>query len=418
DNYYYMNGIEWTKEVGVAEAYSGANKYTGWCHSYSHAWAGESDADSRMEIRFVIGRNKQVTVKAKTISFGGTLIVPPASVAGTYASLDVSGKYYTKDIDSPFGFDWFAGVLLWYAQALGYSGGADIVEMLEFIEKMNTLNDIRQFLMDMEDKKIVSITKTRTLSGLAQHVVKAGIRTRAVGAVAGEASAIRAGIVDYIYVDGIHPPDKPTVKVENLNNRKVKFTLNADDVNNDPIERYFIRYGNGDGEFVEPDNGDEATVIYQYPGGGEYDVEVIAIDCDDMQSEKTKTSVGINYDKPSVKLVKEDCVLGIIKSDEAKLVLDISDSDSSKAKIYIDWGDGDKTTKTVSCGKNTFRHYYDSDVSNNGFLKMYHKWNGEIKVYDDKTDKIGDSLSFRVLSTTFIGYLLLGLFGWLIDIIF
>ncbi len=302
----YDSELEWIKETGNGAAYAKTNPNTGSVNTYGHAWIGEGRAEARSTINFYIGRQKDISIKGHTISFGGTVLVPPAAVSSTSMTMMVDNdpdKWWHEDIDAPFDEDWFIGELLWFCQLLGYAGGSmDIVTLIDFLNTIHSTIDLLDAFEQVngEDKDEVSITKYFTM-GQGTHYASVGVRSDAVGGGIGYAFAARVGIVDYIYVNGIAPPYNPAVYGSwgTQVNTPYNVHFHSYDPNDDDVQ-YKIDWG--DGTITDWSNfythNTEKTESHLYTEVGYYTIKVKARDIDLMESDWGSFEIRIEGDSP------------------------------------------------------------------------------------------------------------------------
>jgi len=118
------------------------------------------------------------------------------------------------------------------------------------------------------------------------HDVWAGMRTEATGWLLFFGFAYAVGMVKSITIDGIAPPETPTLTPPQVlrANQVCKFTGFCMDQNDDPV-RYIIDWGDGSDTTTELfPSGEDATIEHAYSDVGTYTITVKSEDCDKLQS--------------------------------------------------------------------------------------------------------------------------------------
>jgi hypothetical protein len=166
-----------------------------------------------------------------------------------------------------------------------------IWEVLIFFQ-LYTHWEIDTLLEEYEDADIVNhehYIKSYTFDE-GNHTVWAGLQTSAQGLAFFFGFAYAAGIVRSITIEGISPPETPTMEpVTGIirTNQIAQFKAYCVDHNDDPV-RYIIDWGDGTNtisEFFESE--EEAIIEHVYKNAGEYTITVKSEDCDKRDSEES-----------------------------------------------------------------------------------------------------------------------------------
>ncbi|MGF3584380.1 MAG: PKD domain-containing protein, partial [Thermoplasmatota archaeon] len=156
---------------------------------------------------------------------------------------------------------------------------------------------IDTLLEEFKNSDIVhTTTYTKTCNfAPGDHQVWAGIQSNAKAAAIFFGAAYAAGMVKSITIDGISPPEKPTLVYPSTNKAKVpvEFKLRAIDQNQDPV-KFDIYWGDGthDETILYP-SGTEVKFPHTYQKPGDYTITLRTIDCDKMSSQEVTYKITI-----------------------------------------------------------------------------------------------------------------------------
>jgi hypothetical protein len=129
------------------------------------------------------------------------------------------------------------------------------------------------------------------------HSVYAGLQTDATGALVCFGFAYAAGLVKSITIDGIAPPEEPTLDYPDdpkpRAGQPITFTIRAIDQNNDPV-KFNISWGDGTKTITDFYNsGEEAEVKHKYSHAGTFTITLKTEDCDKMESEEVEYEITV-----------------------------------------------------------------------------------------------------------------------------
>lgn len=312
----YHDEYGWEDEYLVSYAAHGENRYSGAVASYTGAWTGASVAESFQVIQFYVGRTKTISIQGVIDSYGGKLIFPPAAVAGTEITCMVDWDpdlYFRSDIDPPFDFDWFKGVLFYFVGMLGVYFGQDVQDAIRAIRLANDAMEFADLLLTISEVETHTITGSFTATP-GYHTVAVGLRAQAVGVAIGTAHGGRVGQVKKIVIEGIAPPTKPTINGPRYSKpgTSVQFTAVSTDPNGDNIQ-YKFDWGDGDVSSWTSfySSGTSVTKSHTYQDTGDFIIKVKARDNDNIESDWKTYTITIGY--PSITLTPSNYNFGNVK---------------------------------------------------------------------------------------------------------
>jgi len=297
---------------GSAESAYSCGEENGEIGVYGKAWAvwGEGKASASQRLDFKIGRQKTLHIDAE-------LIIVHQSGAFGFAGAETKLFYKNtigENIEINIGnqdiFSWIITTLITLISVIliPLNPPVAIPIVLAYLAILNyaDFNEYMGNLAESEDAEIVHIEFDINNLPAGNHYVEIGAKACASSFMfPAESTAIVAGLVSNIKIDGIAKPDTPilTGKTNGNVNEEYDLHIEGTDSNNDPI-KFIIDWGDGADEETSFSSDGHSTINleHKYNTNGEHKITVFAQDCDGMNSDEATIKVNIEKKSKSVGL--------------------------------------------------------------------------------------------------------------------
>jgi len=300
----YSYYVDWHHSdfIGSAISDSGAN---GFVSGFADCFIGGGHAYALQGMNFYVGRQKTVTITARFLTTGiaATVGMPFWAMAKTdkfWVKEDITNtnNFYTEELDpaiSPISclIDSFQFILSFVLPFFGpiidtLKYAKSIAEIFQLISTLIDYSDLISAMNDMINAgkgQIVTFSFTMNV-GPGTHKAYVGTHV-AAGGIGASGWAVRYGVIEKIRIDGIAPPDRPTVggPESGMEGEKYEFWAKCDDPNNDNVQ-YEFEWGDGDVSPWTPfaKSGETVRLSHKYSKPGTYTIKVRARDIDNMVS--------------------------------------------------------------------------------------------------------------------------------------
>jgi len=279
--------------VGGTDDYEhSCNRYSGAIGAYASAWIGGATAEGMQKLNFYVGRSKYISIEAEILRTGGASTFGLGAFAGTDKSWswdDFQENYHKSEVDPWWNWD---DIILKIISMVTMLSGLAVGTIKEAIEILGLIGNFAQLfnalvdLYNAGDAEYLYINFGFVASP-GSHNIWVGLRANTGACITGTGVAVTAGQVTKITIDGIAPPNNPTVSGPSSaeTDETCYFYLKSVDPNNDQVQ-FKIDWGDGntaDWGYYCP-SGQSVQKSHTYGGEGTFTIKVRARDIDNMIS--------------------------------------------------------------------------------------------------------------------------------------
>lgn len=367
----FDNCFDWAQAdvPDTTYASSGSNKYSGAIGARAGAIVGGARAESRQLISFYVGKKKNLILRGEIDTFGGKLLIPPASIASSHITMlidnDVDDLYFMNDISPAFGWDWWVDEFLWFMGSVAGYGGSDVDAAMKLLDFVNQLNKLKETLDEVDNVETHTIEHSFDAEP-GWHTVAIGVRTDAAAVVFGTAHVARAGRTACIDIVKYARPDTPIVWGPGyaLVGTTNDFHAESEDFYDDDLQ---YKFDWGDGDISDwskyQSSGSTFTMSHKYTKSGTYTIKVKARDIDLLESDWGTHEININDNNPPCDPYV-DYVWHGFPDLYGELIIESDDPEYDQVYYGVDWSGGNTVddwygpyssgyTKKINCGDKT-----------------------------------------------------------------